>query len=254
MLPAELTPRLDTYFGRLPTGAARGVVSDAIWISRRGTPLAAGCLYQRITRTTRRRLGQPVNPHRFRHALATSIALDCPSEVRMATLLLGHRLLSTTDRYYNMAQTVEASRRYGRLLVELRAAGRQAARADQRDPQLCAPSFTPATPPTCSRPPRSRTRCGCCRELIGEQGWALDGVYEDQGDQRRLEPRPATSTSCGRRRRASSTWSSPKRSTGFRAIRRTLPRSTSASLRRHPPGHRGRGRDHAICMSASRAR
>jgi integrase/recombinase XerD len=55
-------------------------------------------------------LGQPINPHLFRDCAVTSVAIDDPANIGVASRLLGHRTRSTTERYYNQACGVEASR------------------------------------------------------------------------------------------------------------------------------------------------
>jgi len=67
-------------------------------------------IYIRIVARTRERLGQPINPHLFRDCAATSIAIEDPAHVGIASRLLGHRTGSTTERYYNQARSIEASR------------------------------------------------------------------------------------------------------------------------------------------------
>lgn len=67
-------------------------------------------IYCCIVARTREGLGQPINPHLFRDCAATSIAIDDPVHIGIACRLLGHSTASTTERYYNQAQNVEASR------------------------------------------------------------------------------------------------------------------------------------------------
>ena len=62
-----------------------------------------------------------MSTHLFRHALATHIAINDPASVHMAMAILGHGSFATTDRYYIMAQGLEASRAQGRMIDELRA-------------------------------------------------------------------------------------------------------------------------------------
>jgi hypothetical protein len=69
---------------------------------------------------TREGLGQAINPHLFRDCAATSIAINDPAHVGIASRLLGHRTGSTTERYYNQARSVEASRLMQKSLVALR--------------------------------------------------------------------------------------------------------------------------------------
>ena len=49
---------------------------------------------------------------------ATSIAIEDPHHVTLIAALLGHARLATSERYYNMATTLEAAASYHRQLVE----------------------------------------------------------------------------------------------------------------------------------------
>jgi integrase/recombinase XerD len=77
-------------------------------------------VYDRIVARTREGLGQPINPHLFRDCAATSVAIDDPAHIGIASRLLGHRSASTTERYYNQARGVEASRLMQDYLLTLR--------------------------------------------------------------------------------------------------------------------------------------
>jgi len=77
-------------------------------------------IYIRIVARTREGLGRAVNPHLFRDCAATSVAIDDPAHVGIASRLLGHRTGSTTERYYNLAGSVEASRLMQKSLVARR--------------------------------------------------------------------------------------------------------------------------------------
>jgi hypothetical protein len=83
---------------------------DALWLSSYGPPMTDNGIYCCIVARTREGLGQPINPHLFRDCAATSIAIDDPVHIGIACRLLGHSTASTTERYYNQAQNVEASR------------------------------------------------------------------------------------------------------------------------------------------------
>ena len=77
-------------------------------------------IYDRIVARTREGLGQPINPHLFRDCAATSVAIDDPAQIGIASRLLGHRNGSTTERYYNQARGLEASRLMQDHLLALR--------------------------------------------------------------------------------------------------------------------------------------
>jgi len=73
-----------------------------------------------IVARTAEAYGKPINPHLFRDCAATSIAIEDPEHVRVASLILGHRSAATTERYYNQAQAIDAARRYQAFLVAFR--------------------------------------------------------------------------------------------------------------------------------------
>jgi integrase len=117
-----LVPHLETYLADHRAGitALRDSCSDALWLSMHGTAMNDNGIYLRIVARTRERLGRPINPHLFRDCAATSIAINDPVHIRMAARLLGHRTGSTTERFYNQARSVEASRLMQEALLKRR--------------------------------------------------------------------------------------------------------------------------------------
>jgi len=109
--PDILVPHLDTYLADHRSVIAElcgtGTASDALWLSMYGSPMTDNGIYDRIVARTRKGLGQAINPHLFRDCAATSIAIDDPMHVGIASQLLGHRTRSTTERYYNQTRSVE---------------------------------------------------------------------------------------------------------------------------------------------------
>jgi integrase len=124
--PDELVPHLEIYLADHRSGIAAlrgsraGTTSDALWLSMYGPPMTDNAIYGRVVARTREGLGQPINPHLFRDCAATSVAIDDPAHVGIASRLLGHRTGSTTERYYNQARSVEASRLMQDYLLTLR--------------------------------------------------------------------------------------------------------------------------------------
>jgi len=92
---------------------------DALWVSTSGTPMSMGTLANRIEERTKAAFGQSIPPHWFRDAAATSIAIDDPIHVRDAHLILGHADMAITEKYYNQAQSLQASRRHHAMLADL---------------------------------------------------------------------------------------------------------------------------------------
>jgi integrase len=58
-----------------------------------------------------------MNPHLFRDAAATTLAIHDPQHVRIAAPLLGHRTFATTERYYQQATAMEAHCDYVRAIL-----------------------------------------------------------------------------------------------------------------------------------------
>jgi integrase len=75
---------------------------------------------QLIRKRTQTKFGKPLTPQLFRHAAATSIAIEDPEHVRMSVSILGHSSLATAERYYNLASSVDAIRRYQQVLLACR--------------------------------------------------------------------------------------------------------------------------------------
>ena len=69
-------------------------------------------IYLRVRQHTRDAFGVAINPHLFRHAAATTLAIADPENVRVAAPLLGHRTFTTTERHYQQAKSFEAHRQY----------------------------------------------------------------------------------------------------------------------------------------------
>ena len=58
----------------------------------------------------------PVSPHGFRDAVATTVAITAPAQIRLVTSLLGHRALGTAHRHYNLARGTEAAMAWHQVL------------------------------------------------------------------------------------------------------------------------------------------
>jgi integrase len=116
--PSELLAPLDTYLNvhrpRLSATNGRWTkpVGNALWVSTDGSPMTEMAIYDRIRTHTQRAFGTPINPHLFRDAAATTLAIADPAHVRVAAPLLGHRTFATTERHYQHAQSVDAHRAY----------------------------------------------------------------------------------------------------------------------------------------------
>jgi integrase/recombinase XerD len=122
--PEALIPHLETYLAdhRAGIAALRGSPSDGLWLPMHGSPLTDNGIYICIVARTREGLGKAINPHLFRDAATTSIAVDDPEHIGIAPRLLGHRNELTTERYYNQARGIEAARRMQESILARRRA------------------------------------------------------------------------------------------------------------------------------------
>ena len=127
-LPDELVGPMDRYVAIHRPVLLGRLISDAVWISREHTVLQIGSFLQRVKRLTRDMIGTAIPIHAFRTALATTMAIESPETMLAGSRLLGHRDPRTTARYYNMAGSLDASRRWQAPLLAIRHKGRRRSR------------------------------------------------------------------------------------------------------------------------------
>ena len=88
------------WLGERPALAAGA--ETALFVSRRGTRLAARSVQARLARWARiQGLGRPVHPHMLRHSFASHM-LESSGDLRAVQELLGHADISTTQIYTHL--------------------------------------------------------------------------------------------------------------------------------------------------------
>lgn len=123
--PEQLIAPLETYL-TCHRDVLRGLrrssqpSEGALWLSYHGSRMTMAGIYGIVIARTREGLGRAINPHFFRDCAVTSLAIEDPGHIGIATPLLGHRTVSTTERYYNQARGLEASRLMQQYLISLR--------------------------------------------------------------------------------------------------------------------------------------
>ena len=130
-LPTEIGPWLRRYLEVYRPRLAPSPEVRHLWVSSRGTPLVK--LADRIERFTAERFARRVPMHHFRHAAATSMAMDDPHHVGLIAALLGHGRDAVSERYYNLASSLEVGRSYQDGVLALHArlrAGHHAVREE----------------------------------------------------------------------------------------------------------------------------
>ncbi len=125
-VPASLVAAVDRYLDHYrPILLTRGgrqnpATCDALWVSEIATALDTNSIPNRIKKHTRAAFGKHVWPHLFRDCAATTIAIDDPKHARSIMNILGHSMLATSEKHYNQARSLEASRRYQQVIADLR--------------------------------------------------------------------------------------------------------------------------------------
>jgi integrase/recombinase XerD len=105
---------LETYIKGVRPEWARKTGADRLFLSWRGHPLDANTLRLLVqAHTQRARVQKRVTPHVWRHTCATHL-LKNNANLRHVQEILGHRLLSTTERYLHLTITdlKEAHRKF----------------------------------------------------------------------------------------------------------------------------------------------
>lgn len=125
--PEELVGALERYLEFWRRALLGKGTSDRLWISATGRPYGIQGVRGRIKRATENELGSKLWPHLFRDCLATHMALEDPGHVRIASVMLGHRHMGTTERYYILAGQRQAAQRWHAALLTRRR------KAEQRD-------------------------------------------------------------------------------------------------------------------------
>ncbi len=115
-----LADRLEHYLEEYRPILLNANQCQSVWITYDGRAMRPGAIYKAIVTRTHKAFGVAINPHIFRDCAATSLAIDDPAHVRVATTLLGHASLSSTNANYNQATTITAARKHIQTIMALR--------------------------------------------------------------------------------------------------------------------------------------
>jgi integrase/recombinase XerD len=94
---------------------------DGLWASNKGGPLTACRIYDIALSRTFAKFGKAMGLHDFRRAAATFVATDAPELIGLVPGALQHASHDVAEQHYNLAQSVEASRRFAAHLAKTRA-------------------------------------------------------------------------------------------------------------------------------------
>jgi len=119
-VPELLEPYLDFYLDVVRPRLLRHPTCDALWVSSQGGAIVYGGIGQIFSRVATSRLGFRITLHDARDAAATTWAISAPDKIGVARDLLAHADLRTTNKYYNRARGIEASRAYRQVIAAMR--------------------------------------------------------------------------------------------------------------------------------------
>ena len=119
-LPQELREALEIYLRIVRPRLLRQAGCKALWVSAKGGTLSYSAVGPVVPRHTTERLGIRITLHDARDAAATFWAIAAPAQIGIARDLLTHKSLRTTNKYYNRARGIEASRRQAQLISKIR--------------------------------------------------------------------------------------------------------------------------------------
>jgi integrase len=109
-------PYLQTLQRSLPTSP----FPNALWLSNEGRGMGEGAIRVAIKKRTRAGFGIDLSPHLFRDCAVTTVVRDAPASARLTRDLLGHSTLDVTNKHYNQALMIDASRRHTAMMESLR--------------------------------------------------------------------------------------------------------------------------------------
>jgi integrase/recombinase XerD len=92
---------------------------SGLWVSNEGRQLADQSLRNAIKKRTAKEFGLDLTPHLFRDSSVTTLVRDAPESARLTRPILGHSTIEVTNKHYNQAQMVDASRRHLNLMEQL---------------------------------------------------------------------------------------------------------------------------------------
>lgn len=124
--PDILVPHLERYLAVYrPLLLDCRAETDELWISQRPGAMTAGGIYDAIVSRTRKAFGKGVNPHLFRDAAVTAIAIDDPKNIALSAHVLNNGF-EITQQHYNQAKCIDAARHYHAGLSRIKSTARRA--------------------------------------------------------------------------------------------------------------------------------
>jgi hypothetical protein len=117
-LPQYLTRLIDEYVHQFRPTLLRGSNGDALFPGQGSGAKQKAKLSTQITQRILKATGLRMTVHQFRHAAAAIILKHDPGNYQIVRLLLGHRNVQTTMNAYVGLESIQASERYSKIVIE----------------------------------------------------------------------------------------------------------------------------------------
>ncbi len=117
-VPKELTFWIDQYLDKYKL--IFPFSGNALWPSQYGGAMSKSGIHRLVAQTTKKALGIAIGPHMFRHCAPYTIANFDGSKIYIASALLQHSDPRTTEKYYNLAHSVESSKIFAKIISNLK--------------------------------------------------------------------------------------------------------------------------------------
>lgn len=111
-VPEQLLPYFQHYLKEIRPRLLGASNHDGLWASYRGRPLCEARIYSMVRKRIKNKFGKNMGLHDFRRAGATFLAMDSPEKIGLIPGMLQHTSPEVGERHYNLARSVEASRRF----------------------------------------------------------------------------------------------------------------------------------------------
>jgi integrase len=138
LLAPETVELIDLYLVKFRP-LLSSVPSPWLFPGENGQPKSTDMLRTQIKDCVRKRIGLQMNPHFFRHFAGDHYLKAHPGAYGVVRLLLGHKSINTTTKYYCDTNTVQAGQIFNEHVLRMRAArrrGRQNTGADKGAPRI----------------------------------------------------------------------------------------------------------------------
>ncbi|MGH6804766.1 MAG: hypothetical protein ACREC3_15585, partial [Methyloceanibacter sp.] len=119
-LPEQLVPYFRRYLHEIRPRLVGPNGHNGLWASYKGCPLSPGRIYDIVRARTKEKFGKAMSLHDFRRAGATFLAMAAPEKIGLVPGMLQHASPDVGERHYNLARSVEASRRFAAYISTTR--------------------------------------------------------------------------------------------------------------------------------------